>query len=250
MTPLSTDAANESSRLAVAAAHAWTRSGVTVRLTDHRRALLQALVKECSPPLSPTAAIDHAIELATQATKRGEENEQWDDLNAQLQKLAAQAERRVAEIIAEQAEMERRARELFDAFAAVLARSAGDADHSDDGPMSMRTWVEREARALPKQTFLAKARWQSTARIDETHVTVELMVERVAAPHLKGAAAHGIPALVRSSPIGKESPLASCNAMASFYAMFTRPLGGEWTMSLHAIQAGGRPGPSMWDALL
>lgn len=223
---------------------AWTRPGVTVRLSDRRRALLRVLAKGCSPPLSPTVAIDHAISLATQAQREMGEG-QWIDLADKMVELALLVTRGAAEHTLAFANIEFGIRRLGESLASALAEGNLEAHERNAGPPSIRAWVEQEAKGLPRPSFLAKALWRATKRIDYGHVAVDLLVDRVAAAGLRGPDARGAPALVRIGSIGNDSPLARCDPVNSFYLMFQAAKGSQaWGMSLHSLDAAGRLGPA------
>jgi hypothetical protein len=230
--------------LANAVDRAWTRPGVTVRLSDRRRALLRALAKECSPPLSPTLAIDRAISLATQAQREMEDGP-WTDLSVKMAEIASLVKRGAAEDTLALGNIELGIRRLGESLAYVLAEGNLEAHEPNADPPSIRAWVEQEAKGLPRPSFLAKALWRATKRIDYGHVAVDLLVDRVAAAGLRGPDARGAPALVRIGSIGNDSPLARCDPVNSFYLMFQAAKESQtWGMSLHNLDAAGRLGPA------
>ncbi|WP_426212282.1 hypothetical protein [Massilia sp. TWP1-3-3] len=251
MKRLPLEAGSESSAAITAADQTWTRPGVTVRLSDGRRALLRALVKECSPPPSPTVAIDRAIDLATQASQRETEDGNRGDLAIKLEDLSSLVKRGAIEQTLALAKIEVGMRSLGESLATALAEGSRERDHSRQDLPSIRSWAEQEAKRLPRPSFLAKARWQATQRIDHGHVAVDLLVERVAAADLRGPAARGAPALVRMDSLANDTPFARCDPVNSFYLMFQAANGSEaWSMSLHSLDDGGRLSPATFTSAI
>lgn len=230
---------------AMAANQAWARPGVTVRLSDRRRSRLQALAKGFSPLLSPTAAIDHAIELATRAAERDDESVPRIDSASGLAEIASLIERRAAEHALALTDIETDMKRLSELLTAALTDGNREPQDSHAGPPSIRAWAEQEAKRLPRPTFLAKALWQATKRLDHTHVAVDLLVERVAAADLKGPSARGHPAMVRLGFAPKASAFGKCDAMEIFFLMFRGGAHAGWNVGLHSMDADGALTPAL-----
>lgn len=175
------------------AAHpGWDRRGLHLRLSKERLASLRAIASDLPAGCSPSEAVDNAIEIATAAcaaaTESGEAR--FDDIDDAIERLSRQS---AAEATRQQevaSGIARHVKELRDLISAVAgpAPEGGDdienGNHRGDADQAMptlRDWLDSEAAESPRASLLAKAQWRSKRRADDQSMTVELLVEALAA---------------------------------------------------------------------
>lgn len=231
--------------------HGWDRPAVTFRLTKRRAADLRAIAKDSTAPLSPTAALDHAIGLALSSCGATglDDNAGIDSLADEIRAMA-ELSRRHAE--AHQASLAENAAHLKDLRDVMRAAASGDQEKRGEmggGAIGILEWLESESGPLPEPSFLATARWQFKARLDDARFAIDLLVERVAAAGLSGTASRGLPTIVRLSNLEWDSPFFRIDSMRVAYVMCQRH-GSGWMLSLHPMLDDGAPGESLGSASL
>lgn len=222
---------------------AWSRPAVTFRLSSRRKRDLELLASGTHGPLTPTSALDHAIELALAARAAANVHELSDsaDTEDRLGQLSALIETHAREQRTALSELARQLKDLRDVM--MAAAQSGVADFEDE-PVGAREWLQAETQPLPDRSLLATAKWQAKSRLDDDSFAIDVLVERVATPSLSGQAARGLPALVRFAPIASDSAAARLDSMRSAYLM-CQPGPSGWTVSIHPIDADGAPGSSI-----
>jgi len=220
----------------------WTRPGVTFRLSKSRRNDLLSLMAELPEPLAPTAAIDHAIAIAI-ASRASNAISEADTLADGLRILSAQAKRDASEQRRAIDEIRQYVKDLRDVISAAAASDDPDDFDSSESPMPIRDWLDREARNLPKRSFLAKAQWQAKVRLNDRSASIDLLIERVAAIDVHGPATHGAIAMARLAPVDLKDPFCKADEMPAFYLMCTGVGPEGWQLDLHPIQTDDHPAP-------
>lgn len=231
--------------------HGWDRPAVTFRLTKRRAAALRSIAEGLTMPLSPTAALDHAIGLALSSCGATglDDNAGIDSLADEIRAMA-ELSRRHAE--AHQATLAENTAYLKDLRDVMRAAASGDQEkrgEMDGGAVGILEWLEGESGPLPEPSFLATARWQFKARLDDARFAIDLLVERVASAGLSGPAARGLPVIVRLSNLEGDSQFSRIDSMRAAYVMCQRH-SASWILSLHPMLDDGSPGEALGSTSL
>ncbi|MYN11236.1 hypothetical protein [Pseudoduganella aquatica] len=243
---------------------AWERPAVTFRLSSRRRQDLLALGGGRAAA-SPTSALDIAIALALQAARDDERsgltpNEgNGDRANAarveiaepldgggELRPLVASLREDAARTRGMLADVASQVRELRDAILSAASQADDENSESDAAlaaPEPMRSWLNREALALPRPALLVKARWIASRRLSASNVRIELGVQRQAAV-VEGAAGPGASATISlDMPVSGERPI-RLDRPEAFYLMCQREANGAWRIGLRLVSADGKLAPA------
>lgn len=226
---------------------AWKRAAVTVRLSPERKSKLIALLGSRADEMAPTAAIDLALDLALSSIQ-GEPTS--NALSTATMADAAQAFRGAARDVAAAAAMNGEAmvrlRLEMEALRKLIHSAAGGTqpDEEEAAPQhsSLREWLDREAVDLPARSLLVKARMelQGSRGFDPV-----VLVERVAASQVRGAAARGLPSFATISIASNVAhAFRSMVPKADVYLMCKGTREG-WHVSIHQILEDGRMGPAV-----
>lgn len=224
---------------------AWSRQAVTFRLSSRRKRDLESLSMGAQAPLSPTAAIDHAISIALAARSAYSDADLSDStaMEEQLGEISSSVERHSLQQRTAISEIARQVKDLRDVMMAAAASQSLAPDEVAD-VISIRDWLHAETLSLPERSLLAVAKWQEKSRLDDESFAIDILAERVAAPGLSGHSARGRPAIIRLSPIKPNSPAARLDSMRSAYLM-CQPNAAGWAISIHPINMDDAPGDSI-----
>jgi len=148
---------------------AWMREAVTLRLTAERKRKLRALFDHGKGKLSPTGALDLAIERAIVASVLEQDDDRAqhsperevssiiDELRSATQVLAS-ASGDWADIRAQLARVAADCAELRSAISSAAMLCDGVPVEERDAPMHLKSWLARQADP-GRAWVLAKARW-------------------------------------------------------------------------------------------
>ncbi|SHN44908.1 hypothetical protein SAMN05192549_1303 [Duganella sacchari] len=225
-------------------AKGWNRSAVTFRLSAKRVSDLRML---CDEQLSPTAALDLAINLA----KDAKEEHRSDRLSAESAKVqdfvAAQTAhaKHNGELLVEMA------KQISDLQRTIIAAAGSSKDGAIENkdateiqqPLSIRAWLDQELRVSGQSAFLAKAQWQNMKRKSSDFLQLEMFVQRVPLsdssqePEAKRR-------LVLITASFQQAALSQLTTAQLLYFKCQRREKSDWQVSVHHILE-GKLGPAV-----
>lgn len=244
----------------------WRRANVNVRLSALRRANLLEL---CGDParITPTAAIDLAIDLAKQARARDldEENEPGPssahasmscDAHDTLLAIAREIRMDAAasrELMSDVATRTKELRDVIVEAASDREISEGDGSNSNIDSSSnedyaapslpLRSWLDQQAQSAPATALFARASWIGSRRSAPGRVRVELNIQRHSRGENQSPATLGPINLAHVDlPHRAESPM-RLEQPDAFYLQCQQDANGSWKVAARSVAQDGKLAP-------
>jgi hypothetical protein len=226
-------------------AKGWNRSAVTFRLSTKRVSDLKML---CDEQLSPTAALDLAIDLAKDA-KDGHRSDRFSAESAKVQDfVAAQMAhaKHNGELLVEMA------KQISDLQRTIIAaagssKEEGLVENKDateiQQPLSIRAWLDQELRVSGQSAFLAKAQWQNMKRKSSDLLQLEMCVQRMAASGSSQEPEAKRRLVQITAPI-QQAALSQLATAQLLYFKCQRGDKSDWQISIHHVLE-GKLGPAV-----
>jgi hypothetical protein len=223
----------------------WEREAVTFRLTDERKRALRSLLHGADAALSPTSALDLAIERAVAALARGANLDGEKELLANVPSITSDELRDTLRAVAEAAaewsgarsHLARVAADCAELRSAIAAASVlSDGVPVDETPRPIRAWLDQ---AGATSWIVAKARWLATRSANPGMAAWTLELRELGrdggAPALLGADA------VELGPAPAGGPLSRLGRDGGCVVSCARA-GAGWARSLRPTLEGGKLG--------
>lgn len=234
------------------AAHpGWGRHGLHLRLSKERLAGLRAIASDISGGCSPSEAVDRAIEIATapRATAAESGEARLDEIDDAIERLSRQS---AADATRQQdvtSGIARHVKELRDLISAVAGPAVDGVDQcpADPAVPTLRAWLDAESAESPQASLLAKADWQSRRRDGDRGMTVELLVEALAAMPETGRRL-GAASVVSLNLDPSDDFLDSADRMGDFYLACQRDR-GRWSLVARQIKPDGSIGETFGSSV-
>lgn len=222
----------------------WSRPGLHLRLSTERLASLLALGAMLPEGCSPSDAIDLAIKMASASRLPAAESSEprFDDIDDAIERLARQSAREAARHQELAMGIARNVQQLRDLISAVAGPAVDGVDQGPADPAmpTLRAWLDAESAESPQASLLAKANWQSRRRDGDRGMTVELLVEALAAMPETGRR-HGAASVVRLQLEPSDDFLDFADRMGDFYLACQRNR-ERWSLVARHIKADGSIG--------
>ncbi|SDG06750.1 hypothetical protein [Duganella sp. OV510] len=227
-----------------AKAKGWDRSAVTFRLSVKRVNELKILCDD--EQLSPTAALDLAINLA-RSTKEDHDSDNSSAEIAKIQDLiVAQASHthRTEELLTVMAqqihELKTTITTVANADLGIGQRPGPDVPRASN--LSLRSWLDREAVQSTLTSFVVKAQWRGIKRLEKNRMQLELLTERLIAANTCNAI-KGKQQLVQVLLPQQPGIFSQLTSMQSLYFKCKQNEKNEWHITVHEATDTGLGSP-------